>query len=172
MCFSNDKHIYIGFANAKNANVLQIVFKDFTFDIFLQFVRQRGVNYLSTLSGLPPGNDFRNQPVIVLNRWQHPGDISKIQKFTTVSGSTEITNLALSDAVYSDASFIRCKNVSLSYSLPTKLIAKLKLSDARIYCNAQNLFTITGYMGADPENQNIYRMPPLRVIVAGIQLNL
>jgi hypothetical protein len=110
-----------------------------------------------------------NQPVLVLNRWQHPGDISELQKFTTSSvGSTRIGN---SDGIYTDASFIRLKNVSLSYQLRSSLLNKLKISSCRLYMNAQNLFVITCYKGADPETQKFYVLPPMKVLVGGIQLN-
>lgn len=50
-----------------------------------------------------------------------------------------------------DGSFIRLKSLTLGYSLPEKIRTKLHLRSARIYFQAQNLFTITNYSGADPE---------------------
>jgi hypothetical protein len=43
------------------------------------------------------------------------------------------------------------KNITLGYTLPKKWIAPLRLDNVHIYCNIQNLFTITGYDGYDPE---------------------
>jgi len=51
-----------------------------------------------------------------------------------------------------DGSFIRLKNVSLSYNLPSTLLSKQKvLSDAKVIFSAQNIATLTGYKGFDPE---------------------
>jgi hypothetical protein len=147
--------------------------KGFEIDIFFQFVKQDGLNYLSTLSTFTPGYRFRNQPDIVLNRWQKPGDISDIQKFTTQQSGTlnQSENLISSNAVYSDASFIRLKNISLSYNLPATILKRIKAESIQLYIHAQNVLTITNYVGGDPENQSIYRMPPLKTIATGVRLN-
>lgn len=149
-------------------NVVKL--RSFEISVFIQFVKQMGLNYLNTLSTYTPGYKYRNQPTIVLDRWQKTGDKSSIQRFTTIeSGNTnQSNNLAISDAIYSDASFIRIKNVSITYNLSDKVINKLRVGAIQVYLRAQNLFTITKYKGADPENQNMYRMPPLRTITTGI----
>jgi len=56
-----------------------------------------------------------------------------------------------SDYYIENGSFLRLKSLSLGYSLPKSLQSKLSLKSARIYFQAQNVFTITGYSGADPE---------------------
>jgi TonB-linked SusC/RagA family outer membrane protein len=56
-----------------------------------------------------------------------------------------------SNGQYTDASFIKVKNISLGYSLPKKLISKVKMSQLRLYVNVLNPFTITDYQGWDPE---------------------
>jgi hypothetical protein len=111
--------------------------------------------------------------VIVLNRWQNPGDNAAVQKYTSRLGGDAglaAANLSNSDGIFSDASFIRLKNISLSYSLSGRLLKKLSLSDLTFYLRAQNLATITGYKGSDPETQDFYVLPPLKTIVAGIKL--
>lgn len=50
-----------------------------------------------------------------------------------------------------DGSYLRAKNLQLGYSLPNGLLSRAKISSARIYVQAQNLFTITKYTGADPD---------------------
>ena len=50
-----------------------------------------------------------------------------------------------------DGSFLRLRNVELGYSLPTKLISKANIANARLYVSGQNLFTITKYSGLDPD---------------------
>lgn len=56
-----------------------------------------------------------------------------------------------SDAQIEDASFVRLKNVSLGYTLPSKVADIMKMSRFRIYANASNLLTFTKYRGYDPE---------------------
>ncbi len=56
-----------------------------------------------------------------------------------------------SDRYIEDASYIRLKNISLGYTFPKKLIRKLSLESLRVNVNIQNLLTITGYDGYDPE---------------------
>ena len=50
-----------------------------------------------------------------------------------------------------DGSFLRLKNVTLGYTLPSKLTKKAKISKVRVYASGQNLFCISNYSGFDPE---------------------
>ncbi|MGY5355872.1 TonB-dependent receptor [Wenyingzhuangia sp. IMCC45467] len=50
-----------------------------------------------------------------------------------------------------DGSYLRIAQVTLGYTLPKEVLNKLKLSNARVYFTANNLGTITGYSGYDPE---------------------
>jgi hypothetical protein len=77
--------------------------------------------------------------------------------------------LLTSTAVYADASYLRLKNVSLSWDLPQTWIQKAHIDRCRLYLQGQNLLTWTKYNGADPENQNLAALPPLRTFTAGIQ---
>lgn len=60
-------------------------------------------------------------------------------------------NDRISDRYIEDGSYIRLKNISLGYTFPKKCISKAKIETLRIYANIQNLWTITGYSGYDPE---------------------
>ena len=73
-----------------------------------------------------------------------------------------------SEFIIEDGSFLRLKTLSIGYTLPEKVLNKLHMSNARIYFQAQNLFTITKYSGADPEGLGYpYAMP--RQFTLGIQ---
>ncbi len=150
--------------------------KNIQLDIFLQFKKQTGLNYLSTQASYVPGYNYINHPVIIEQRWRKPGDITNIQRLTsaanTVAFTAANTHLRASDAIYSDASFVRVKNVSLSYHLPAQKLQALGVKGFQVFCQAQNLFTLTNYLGADPENQNLYMLPPLRTITFGANLTL
>lgn len=146
-------------------------FGNFQADFLFQFAHQKGRNYLGTVGGYAPGIAFTNQPKVVLKRWQKESDNTDIQKYTTMPDSKFLL-LQSSDILFSDASFVRLKNVALSYNLPTRLLKSLKLDQCRLYIQGQNIFTITDYIGADPETQNMYAMPPLRTITVGCQITL
>lgn len=60
-------------------------------------------------------------------------------------------NRRVSDKYVEDGSFIRCKTISLGYTLPTNLLAKAHISSLRVYANVSNAFIITKYKGMDPE---------------------
>jgi len=55
--------------------------------------------------------------------------------------------------------------------MPRKFMDRLRIENARIFIQGQNLFKITNYKGLDPENQSS-TLPPLRVITGGIHLTL
>ncbi|WP_159441018.1 SusC/RagA family TonB-linked outer membrane protein [Pedobacter caeni] len=156
-------------------------YKNLQLDIFLQFVKQVGK---ISLTNYAPGyfstdiydqlfTSQSNVPVEFLDRWQKPGDQAKYQRFTqSIEGLRAFGAWSESDASYVDASYIRAKNVTLSYQLPKAFKDKLRLKSAVINLSAQNLFTITSYKGRDPETQAYTTLPPLKVFVLGVQINL
>jgi TonB-linked SusC/RagA family outer membrane protein len=146
-------------------------YKGLKLDIFLQFVKQMGRNYYGSGGFQLPGTFNYNQPTTVMSRWQKPGDVTNIGEFSAYRHADPHGVLGASDFIFSDASFIRLKNISLSYELPAQWKKKAFLQNARVYLQAQNLFTITKYPGLDPETQGL-NLPPLRMITGGIQLTL
>ena len=88
---------------------------------------------------------------ILYDRWKEPGDVTDIPRY----GVTP----QMDSRFLEDASFLRLKNMMLSYSLPTNLLRKSKFfTSARIYVQAQNLFTFTAFTGIDPESSsNVYK---------------
>jgi TonB-linked SusC/RagA family outer membrane protein len=144
-------------------------YKGWQLDVFFQFVKQTGRSYITSFS--IPGFYNTNQPVYVLNRWVNPGNHTDVQRYLQ-GASTALTawgNATSSDYIIVDASFIRLKNVALSYSLPSSWQKKAYLQNAKIYIQCQNLFTITSYKGLDPESQGL-GLPPLRIVITGIQI--
>jgi hypothetical protein len=69
------------------------------------------------------------------------------------------------------ASFLRLKTVSLSYRLPQPLLQRLQIEDLQVYLQGQNLATFTHFDGLDPETGSS-SLPPLRMLVAGIQFKI
>ncbi len=73
--------------------------------------------------------------------------------------------------VYQNASFVRVKDVSLSYTLPSDLIQKAGLEKVRLYITGRNLFTFTEWIGTDPELDNQRSIPMQREYVFGLNLS-
>jgi TonB-dependent starch-binding outer membrane protein SusC len=145
-------------------------FKNFQLDFIFQYMNQIGKPLLfNNGSAIYPGrflSGFSNQPITVLDRWQKPGDDVAIQKFSnTLSSASAIT----SNVGYTDASYLRLKNLSLSWSLPQAYIRRLKIQNLQFYMQGQNLWTITDYQGLDPEVQGITSLPPLKIWTLGIK---
>jgi TonB-linked SusC/RagA family outer membrane protein len=144
-----------------------ISYKGFQLDVLFQFVKQTGHSY--HLMFAAPGL-LLNQPAEVMNRWR-PDDNSTIQRFGQASApATAHSQFIASNRAVTDASFIRLKNLSLSYTLPLSWIQKVSITNARLFVQGQNLLTITKYKGLDPETQSGVQLPPLRVITAGVHL--
>ncbi len=97
---------------------------------------------------------FDNQTRDQLKRWQKAGDITQVPQLRLGYGLDAIN--ASSRYVY-DADYIRLKNVTLGYNIPSTLLNKLKIRSARVYVTGINLATITDYPGWDPEVNTDYR---------------
>lgn len=98
------------------------------------------------------------------------------------SGVNVNANERVSSRFVEDGSYLRLKSLSLAYNVPGKWLSKAKIEWLQIYANAQNLFTITGYDGYDPEvgsmGQSVIlqgidngRYPSQRIYNVGIKLN-
>ena len=144
----------------------QLRYKNIELDFLFHFVRQDNYN---TNSYSPMPGIMANQPSAVLSRWQNPSDTGPYQAFSDSDESRTIAyyQFSTSDAAISDASFIRLKNISLTYQLPRALTKKF---NCKIGLQGQNIFTITKYKGIDPEFKYTGYLPPLRVFTTTIQL--
>jgi TonB-linked SusC/RagA family outer membrane protein len=140
-------------------------YKRWQLDFLFQFVKQ--INYNESIYFGVPGSG-NNQPVTALDRWQKAGDSKSYPIYTDGTNSAAVDayyKYFESDAVISDASFVRLKNISLSYELP------LKDLQCKVFFEGQNVLTFTKYKGADPEFKSSGYLPPLRVLSAGIQFS-
>jgi TonB-linked outer membrane protein, SusC/RagA family len=150
-------------------------YKNFNLDLLVSFSSQTGINYM-TAQLYSPGLSFinsplANQPTVVMNRWQQPGDQSSVQKFSTGFDAYIPYLYASSDGGLSitDASYIRLKHVSLSCQLPSRWLSAIGIREAAISLQGQNLFTFSDYIGLDPESQSQSNLPPLRTLTLGIK---
>ncbi len=83
-----------------------------------------------------------------LNRWTPENHENQYPR-ALASGSLDVG--IFSSAIVEDASYLRLKNVSLSYNIPRKILQRAKIQSIRIYISGTNLWTLTKYTGYDPE---------------------
>lgn len=86
-----------------------------------------------------------NQLASYANRWTPSNPTSDIPR-AAATGSEEY-----SSRVIEDGSFLRLKNVSLGYTIPSRQLRKAGISSLRLYVSADNIWTWTNYSGPDPE---------------------
>ncbi len=139
-------------------------YKNWSFSFLVQFVKQqsRNFNYLISAPGL-----MRNLPVEALNVWS-PDNPDGLYMPYHATASPLHSLFQMSDASVSDGSFIRLKNIQLTYRIP--LQGKL-IREAKVYFQGQNLYTWTKYFGLDPEFSSIGFLPPLKTYSFGMQIN-
>lgn len=145
----------------------QFNYKNLELSILFQFVNQKQENYNVLMSY--PGTK-NNQPIEVLNVWSEENPNGKYMPYTTGANSQKnklLSYFKSSTAAISDASYIRLKNIQLSYNLSINKYLK----DVRFYLQGQNIWTITNYFGVDPEFVRTGFLPPLKTWSFGVQLN-
>ena len=123
-------------------------YKGFDLSVFFQWSYGNDVlnaNRLFFDSGFQKKREL-NQYASYTGRWTPENPNSNIPAATNSS-----SNLVISSRVVEDASFLRLKTVTLGYTVPKTFLKKYKIDNARLYVAAQNLWTITGYSGYDPE---------------------
>lgn len=141
-------------------------YRNFRLNMSFDFAGQKGMN---AIGGIGTIGAMGNIPVEIFeNRWQKPGDITRYSKFSSQYRSFDGTSI--SNLGYTDASFLRLKFVSLSYSLPESWKKRLGMSDASFSVDASNLYSFTRYKGIDPEMRNFGGMPQGKIITAGFNL--
>jgi TonB-linked SusC/RagA family outer membrane protein len=120
--------------------------------------------YTRTPAGVIGTSNFER---VMLNMWTTPGQVTDIPKASTPFN--------MDTAIYSNAAFLRMKNLSLSYNFSDKIMQKIGfLQSMKVYVTGRNLLTITGYEGYDPEvgygngTQGLY--PNSRQIVFGAEI--
>lgn len=92
------------------------------------------------------GKKELNQFASYANRWTPENPESDIPRAINSS-----SNNVVSSRVIEDASFLRLKTLTLGYTIPTKVLKNWKIASARVYVAGQNLWTLSGYSGYDPE---------------------
>lgn len=92
-----------------------------------------------------------NQYAIAADRYV--SDTNPGRNNVPIATRISVTNqsLKLSSYYVEDASYFRCSNITLGYTLPKRLLRKIGVESCRVYVSGDNLFTITDYRGYNPE---------------------
>lgn len=144
----------------------QIKYKNWQLDFLFQFVKQKAALYTPGVNG----GSFFNQSTALVDAWQTAGDEAFYQLYSSGASSvaaTAFSRFSDSNAMIVDGSYLRLKNIAISYDLPLKV----KGVNCKILLQGQNVLTFTPYRGGDPEFRYTGFLPPLRVFTGGVQLN-
>ena len=113
-----------------------------------------------------------NQSATAMDYWKQPGDNASNPKVVQNNGSN---SNRFSTRYLEDGSYIRLKNIQLSYTLPSQACEKIKLSRCMIYAQVQNPFVWTKFTGLDPETRSngiyYYDYPKQRLFLMGLNLS-
>lgn len=96
-------------------------------------------------------NNGRNMYKSVVNRWRSEAEPGDGKHFRATIQNTGLMS-QFSSYWVEDASFVRVKNIRISYALPAALLAKTPFKNTRIYINAENVHLFSNYQLYDPEN--------------------
>lgn len=148
-------------------------YKKFQLDIFIQFVGKKMIPGIQNSQYTPyptPGYYPVNMAEGYYDLFLKTNGKIANTKYDFTAGSPYMAGYmyAQSSATISNAAYARLKNVSLSYTMPSEWIKKLKMSNCILYARAQNLFTVTKFDGYDPESA-ASNIPPFRTIVFGLK---
>ncbi|WPP51790.1 TonB-dependent receptor [Catalinimonas niigatensis] len=130
-----------------------ISYKNWQLDLFFQGQQGSELLNINVIESLYPANFRRNRlSEQMLNRWTPQNTDTQWPSGTDPNsyGGSKVNSLVLQDA-----SYIRLKNVQLSYNVPVENISFL--SSLRVYATGQNLITWTDYIGFDPEANSFGR---------------
>ena len=141
---SSSDRTYIGDPNPKFTYGMtnNFSYKNFDLSVFIQGSYGNDIFNASRIE-MEGMYDGKNQITKVLDRWKIPGQITDVPK-----SGYDIKN---STYFIEDGSFLRLKNISLSYNINAEKIKKIGFQKIQPYFSASNLFTLTKYTGMDPE---------------------
>lgn len=143
-------------------------YKGWSVDMHFQYRNQNAPNAITSV-GVP--GQINNAPRAMQDRWRKPGDHARFAKATTLYTINHVY-YSISDQIYTDASFLRLNNISLSYQLAERVNKRLRIKQSELFARGQNLWVLTSYEGIDPETHAFGGLPPLTALTAGIKVSL
>jgi TonB-linked SusC/RagA family outer membrane protein len=152
---------------------LDLAYKGFSLNTFFQGVA--GLKIYPTANLAFPFNNGANATwEWVTDSWTPDRKDARLPHVTP--SNVDDDNYVASDFWLQDGSYLRMKNIQLSYTLPSNWISRLKIKRASVYVNAENYLTFSKYKDFDPESilnaSSLYHYPMLKTISAGVNITL
>ncbi len=152
-------------------------YKSFTLNIYIQGVYGNEIVNFNRFT-LESFDGNRNNSTAALDRWTTTNPTNEYPRANATPRA-----YTLSNAQVEDGSYLRVKDVTLSYTFSKKLLDRIKISSLQLYVSAKNLYTLTSYSGYDPEvsrfaNDNLSMgadygsYPSTKLYTLGISLKL
>ncbi|MCC8198821.1 MAG: hypothetical protein LIP06_09690 [Tannerellaceae bacterium] len=179
---NDEDRTYIGHPHPKFEYSINSRFYYKNFDLALYIQGTYGNDICFASKGGNNGTDFWgdyfNKSTRILDTWTENNRNAKLPEINILNPNNEANKV--STYLIENGSYLRLKFLEIGYTIPTQVISKLNLKQCRVYLNAENLFTLTGYNNMDPEVKNtndlemgvdrIDNMPLARVFSAGFNL--
>ena len=126
---------------------LNLGYKNWDLTVFAQGVQGNELfNYLKYWTDFNTFQGNRSKDMLY-NSWKAQGDNALLPRLN----ANDTFSQQISTYFVEDGSYMRLKNIQLTYTVPTTVLKKIKLSSMQIYVQGQNLFTLTKYKGLDPD---------------------
>ncbi|OIQ41312.1 MAG: hypothetical protein BM563_01100 [Bacteroidetes bacterium MedPE-SWsnd-G1] len=158
---------YGGFNNS-------FTYKNFDLNFYFYFSHGGQIynyNYAGSMhDGVNPGDNLSTE---ALNAWTPNNRFTNVPRYVTnnVDRGNQISSRFLEDGTY-----VRLKNISLGYDLPSTLLQKIKLQRLRAFVSGENLWTLTDFNGFDPEvslaGTTSNNIPGVKTITFGLKVDL
>ncbi len=147
-----------------------LTYRNFQLNAFFSFVLDRWmVNNTAYFISNQSNFANYNQTADVLDHWKEPGDNVHYPLYGEVPANVFDTRFL------EDASFLRLRNLTFAYNLPANVVQNMMLQNIRLYVQGQNLWTLTGYSGFDPEytqSSELNAYPAVRTITFGVDIGI
>ena len=139
-------------------------YKNFRLDVFIHGVH--GVTKNNTLMQDAVWGDEARRNTTNKDRWSPDNPDGEFY----INNSFAQSQGGVGTSWLENASFVRIKDVSLSYDVPESIISSYGFDRIRVYVTGRNLLTLTKWSGLDPELDNQYYIPLQREIVFGLNV--
>ncbi len=156
---------------------VKVEYKGFDLSVFVSGVEGNDVVNASTGYHVALTNRTRRD----LDAWSLENKSSNVMRPSLFNQKEDREHFLFSDYYIEDGSYLRVKNITLGYNIPSALLEKVFISSARVYVSGSNLWTFTDYSGYDPEigsnsdprdvgvDRGFY--PQARTIIGGVQVS-
>lgn len=139
----------------------QFAYKNFDMSIFLNWVVGNDIYNANKIEWTEAYYPNLNVLEVMKDRWTNidangnlvtdPAALAKLNENAKIWSPNRSNRFFLTDDAVEDGSFLRFNNITLGYTLPKSILQRIKISNLRLYATVNNLATITGYSGYDPE---------------------